>query len=118
MKYLLLPYAAALLTARRSRRIISPNTGFEYQLRMWEKCGFDVFMPGGEDQENDQEEDDEIELQQVEYLQKTEKPDYTAWKEGVAQVYNHQQLADIQRAREDLFRRLGARLAILRQDDA
>ncbi|KAL3452897.1 protein-tyrosine phosphatase-like protein [Aspergillus insuetus] len=119
MKYLSLPYAAALLTARRSRPIILPNTGFEYQLRMWEKCGFDVFMPGGEDQENDQEEDeDQVELQQVEYLQQTEKTDYAAWKEGVAQVYNHQQLADIQRAREDWFRILGARLAILRQDDA
>jgi hypothetical protein len=115
MKYLSLPYAAALLTARQSRPIISPNTGFEYQLRIWEKCGFDLFIPEGEDQEED---DDQIELQQVEHLQLTEEPEYAAWKEEVAQVYNHQQLADIQRAREDWFRRLGARLAILRQEDA
>ncbi|KAL2787360.1 protein-tyrosine phosphatase-like protein [Aspergillus keveii] len=118
MKYLSLPYAAALLTARQSRPIISPNTGFEYQLRIWEKCGFDVFMPAGEDQTSDQEEeDDEVVLQQVECLQQTEKPDYAAWKEGVARVYNNQQLEDIQRAREDWFRILGARLAILRQED-
>jgi hypothetical protein len=76
-------------------------------------------MPAGEDQTSDQEEeDDEVELQQVECLQQTEKPDYAAWKEGVAPVYNNQQLEDIQRAREDWFRILGARLAILRQEDA
>ncbi|KAL2856284.1 protein-tyrosine phosphatase-like protein [Aspergillus pseudodeflectus] len=110
MKYLSLPYAAALLTARQSRPVIAPNIGFEYQLRMWERCGFGVFLPGGEDQENDQEEEEG----QVQLIEESE---YAAWKEDVAQVYSHEQLKDFQRAREDCIRRMVARLGVLMKDD-
>jgi hypothetical protein len=38
-----LPYSSALALARESRPPISPNTGFEYQLRIWEHCKYDVY---------------------------------------------------------------------------
>ncbi|KAJ0427019.1 protein-tyrosine phosphatase-like protein [Aspergillus carlsbadensis] len=110
MKHLSLPYATALLTARQSRLIITPNIGFEYQLRMWERSWFDVYLPEGEDQDSDQEEE-EGQVQQI------EESEYAAWREDVVQAYSHQQLTDFQRAREDCIRRVGARLAVLRKDD-
>jgi hypothetical protein len=78
---------------------------------MWERCGFDVFLPEGEDQENDQEEEEG----QVQLIEESE---YAAWKEDVAQVYSHEQLKDFQRAREDCIRRMVARLGVLMKDDA
>ncbi|KAL2844772.1 protein-tyrosine phosphatase-like protein [Aspergillus pseudoustus] len=111
MRYLLLPYAAALTTARESRSLIMPNIGFEYQLRMWETCGFDVFL-GEEGQEPEQNEP-----QEGEQRQRKKKPEYAAWKEEVAQIYNHQQYRDFQRAREELIRSLVARLLDLREND-
>ncbi|KAL4981099.1 hypothetical protein BDW66DRAFT_3423 [Aspergillus desertorum] len=40
---LVLPYRTALSIAQLSRRQISPNIGFEWQLRVWEGCEYDVF---------------------------------------------------------------------------
>lgn len=43
MRHLSLPYSSALSLARSSRPLISPNTGFEYQLRIWDHCKYDVY---------------------------------------------------------------------------
>jgi hypothetical protein len=39
-------YAKALSLARESRPIISPNTGFARQLKIWEECAYEIFVPG------------------------------------------------------------------------
>lgn len=38
-------YDEALAMARESRDLITPNVGFEEQLRVWEQCGYDVYLP-------------------------------------------------------------------------
>lgn len=38
-----LHYSSALALARESRALITPNPGFEYQLRVWHFCGYDVY---------------------------------------------------------------------------
>lgn len=40
-----LSYSAALLLARESHHLISPNPGFELQLRIWGHCNYDVIEP-------------------------------------------------------------------------
>ncbi|KAL2813236.1 protein-tyrosine phosphatase-like protein [Aspergillus granulosus] len=113
MKYLSLPYAAALSTARESRGLIGPNIGFEYQLRMWEGCGFDVFLKEEETQNQEQDAS-----QEGEQRQRKEKPEYAAWKGEVVQVYNHQHYQDFQRAKEEWIQSLVVRLGVLGKDDA
>jgi hypothetical protein len=44
MRTFSLTYSAALARAREARSLISPNPGFEYQLRIWEHCEYDVFL--------------------------------------------------------------------------
>lgn len=43
MKSLSIPFVPALSLARVSRGLITPNSGFEYQLWLWERHGYDVF---------------------------------------------------------------------------
>ena len=47
MRTLSLSYSEALSLARESRSLISPNSGFEEQLLIWEACGYDVFTDEG-----------------------------------------------------------------------
>jgi hypothetical protein len=44
MRALKLDYSSALALARESRALITPNSGFEYQLRVWQHCGYDVYV--------------------------------------------------------------------------
>lgn len=60
-----LTYSAALQLARESRAQILPNPGFQKQLRIWEFCGYQVFVTNEETGE------------------KNEKPAYHAWKREV-----------------------------------
>lgn len=43
IRKLSLDYSAALGLARESRPLITPNPGFEYQLRVWHFCECDVY---------------------------------------------------------------------------
>ena len=45
MRKFSLDYTWALALARVSRRIISPNTGFARQLRIWSDCQYSIFAP-------------------------------------------------------------------------
>jgi hypothetical protein len=51
MRTLSLPYSEALSLARDSRPLISPNSGFEEQLLIWEACGYDVLAGDGAEKE-------------------------------------------------------------------
>lgn len=44
MRRFSLPVSSALSLARASRPIITPNSGFERQLRIWEHCQCDVYL--------------------------------------------------------------------------
>ncbi|KFY45521.1 hypothetical protein V494_00899 [Pseudogymnoascus sp. VKM F-4513 (FW-928)] len=44
MRELSLDYPAALALARESRDLITPNQGFEKQLRIWGQCKYDIFI--------------------------------------------------------------------------
>ncbi|KAF2816262.1 phosphatases II [Mytilinidion resinicola] len=46
MRSLRLPYSEALSLARESRPLITPNIGFEKQLRIWGFCEYEVVVPG------------------------------------------------------------------------
>jgi hypothetical protein len=45
MRSFSLKYSSALALARESRSLITPNPGFEEQLRIWEHCKYDIFLP-------------------------------------------------------------------------
>lgn len=45
MKKLSLTYSAALRLARESRDVITPNSGFEQQLRIYEHCKYEIHKP-------------------------------------------------------------------------
>lgn len=44
MRKFSLNYPAALALARESRPLVTPNPGFEYQLRVWHFCGYDIYL--------------------------------------------------------------------------
>jgi hypothetical protein len=44
MRAFALPYSSALILARESRPLISPNAGFERQLRIWEHCRYHIYL--------------------------------------------------------------------------
>jgi hypothetical protein len=46
MRHFSLPCSLALSLARDSRPLISPNAGFERQLRVWEQCKYDIYLAG------------------------------------------------------------------------
>jgi hypothetical protein len=60
MRTLSIPYTTALALARQSRPIISPNSGFASQLKVWEECRYEVYLPGTLE----------------------EKPSYKMWRDG------------------------------------
>ena len=61
-----LDYSSALALARESRALITPNPGFEYQLRVWHFCGYDVYASDN--------------LINPNLLSRKEKAAYKAWK--------------------------------------
>ncbi|KAL4870319.1 hypothetical protein BDV12DRAFT_195466 [Aspergillus spectabilis] len=100
MRTFSLPYAHALALARESRSIVNPNIGFEYQLRIWEGCAYEVFYESREH------------LGSNEIIIK-EKAGYRAWRDEVASVHTETRFLAFIRAREDWLRSLQARLEIL-----
>ncbi|KAG0647045.1 Dual specificity phosphatase MPK-4 [Hyphodiscus hymeniophilus] len=44
MRKFSLDYPAALALVRESRALVSPNPGFEAQLRIWRSCAYDVYL--------------------------------------------------------------------------
>ena len=81
MRKFSLSYAAALSLAHESRPQITPNTGFEKQLRIWAFCEHDVFVSSLEDEGP-----------------RKEKPAYKAWKAERDNVLTQGE-EDINRAR-------------------
>jgi len=47
MRKFSMPYVDALALARESRFIISPNSGFERQLQVWDDCKYNLSLPSG-----------------------------------------------------------------------
>jgi hypothetical protein len=44
MRKFSLDYSAALSLARESRPLLTPNPGFEDQLRIWQFCNYDIYL--------------------------------------------------------------------------
>jgi hypothetical protein len=98
MRQLDLSYGAALTLARGSRPEITPNGGFEKQLRIWEFCSFDVYTSstnGGSRQK--------------------EKPAYKAWKIECAELSGEK---DVLRARLSSMGATAARFGRMRTEKA
>ncbi|KAL5332671.1 protein-tyrosine phosphatase-like protein [Aspergillus crustosus] len=100
MRTFSIPYTNALALARESRSIVYPNIGFEYQLRIWGGCDYEVYH---EVREHNWSSDIII----------IPKAGYTAWKQEVASVHLETRFMAYIRAREDWLRSLQARLDIL-----
>lgn len=64
MRKLSLTYEEALSLARQSRPLITPNSGFEKQLLVWQECEYDVFTDEG-----------------------AEKDEYREWKRGRDDIF-------------------------------
>ncbi|KAL4916853.1 protein-tyrosine phosphatase-like protein [Aspergillus aurantiobrunneus] len=98
MRALSLPYVNALACARESHAAINPNIGFEYQLRIWEGCGYEVFER----------------VMRNSSVILARKGGYKAWVEEVESVYDRENDSDVFRAKDDWLRSVQARLEILR----
>ncbi|KAF2183508.1 phosphatases II [Zopfia rhizophila CBS 207.26] len=68
MRTLTLSYDTALSLARESRSLVTPNPGFERQLRIWEECQYEVYTC-------------EPATASTPYLPPVEKPAYKVWKQ-------------------------------------
>ncbi|KAL2868179.1 dual specificity protein phosphatase family protein [Aspergillus lucknowensis] len=113
MKCRSLPYNDALRLARQSRSLITPNIGFEYQLRIWKGCGYAVLQVEA-DGDTKAEVGQGNRISADSRLKMKPKLAYEVWREEVARIYNHAQYREVQRAKEDLLRSLMARLENLR----
>ncbi|RFU26809.1 hypothetical protein B7463_g9532, partial [Scytalidium lignicola] len=74
MRSLCVPYSTALSMARESRPLISPNQGFEYQLKVWEHCKYDIYLSQLPSPSPSVHQRNKIEGPK-------EKPAYKAWKQ-------------------------------------
>ncbi|KAL4769872.1 protein-tyrosine phosphatase-like protein [Aspergillus nidulans var. acristatus] len=85
MRTLVRPYRTALKIAQLSRPQISPNIGLEWQLRVWEGCGYDVFerVPLGN---------------QVQIMIKR-KAGYEQWIEVIDKIYDRADVVEMARAK-------------------
>ncbi|KAL4991943.1 protein-tyrosine phosphatase-like protein [Aspergillus falconensis] len=100
MRTLGLPYRTALSIAQLSRPQISPNIGFEWQLRMWEGCGYDVFdrvLTGDQGQ-----------------IMIKRKAGYEQWADVIDKIYDRADAVEMARAKEDYLRNLAEMLGVLR----
>ncbi|KAF2184528.1 phosphatases II [Zopfia rhizophila CBS 207.26] len=68
MRTLTLSYDTALSLARESRPLVTPNPGFERQLRIWEECQYEVYIR-------------EPATLSTPYSPLVEKPAYKVWKQ-------------------------------------
>ncbi|KAL4778059.1 protein-tyrosine phosphatase-like protein [Aspergillus varians] len=100
MRSLFIPYADALALARVSRRLITPNVGFEWQLRIWEHCGYEVF-------------DCVVENGSVVL---TRKPTYEEFVDEVGNVFDRLDHEEVLRAKMDWLRTVWSRLRVFRGD--
>ncbi|RDW74374.1 dual specificity protein phosphatase family protein [Aspergillus mulundensis] len=98
MQALLVPYQRALSLAQASRPQIFPNIGFEWQLRLWEGCAYDVFIRTTVDGQ----------------VIITRKPSYEQLVDTLERIHDRQDAVDILRAKEDYLRNLAQMLSVLR----
>ncbi|KAL6234947.1 hypothetical protein BDW75DRAFT_240645 [Aspergillus navahoensis] len=99
MRTLVLPYRTALNTAQLSRPQILPNMGFEWQLRVWEGCGYDVF--------------DRVPVDDQGQIMIKRKASYEHWVDVMDKIYDRADAMDMARA-EDYLRNLAEMLRVLR----
>ncbi|KAL2818410.1 protein-tyrosine phosphatase-like protein [Aspergillus cavernicola] len=102
MRTLEVDYKTALSMAQQSRILISPNFGFQYQLRLWRQCGFDVYDPAdNEEQERKQGGGNSL---------LRPNATYRAWKNEVAEIFDSSEGCVFQRAKEEWLGGLQAKL--------
>ncbi|KAH8800354.1 protein-tyrosine phosphatase-like protein [Xylogone sp. PMI_703] len=70
MRTLSVPYSTALSMVRETRTWATPNRGFEYQLKVWEHCQYDVYLPDSPSTASES----------ISNEGPKEKPAYKAWK--------------------------------------
>ncbi|OCT47194.1 hypothetical protein CLCR_02423 [Cladophialophora carrionii] len=107
MRRFQLSYASALSLARESRPQITPNSGFEKQLRVWEFCGYNVYDCGDETGGSG-------EAGSRQAVRK-EKPPYRAWKAERDNLLKRGE-EDVNRARFSSLADMAARFGRRRQD--
>ncbi|KAL4737725.1 protein-tyrosine phosphatase-like protein [Aspergillus similis] len=100
MRTLVLPYKTALKIAQLSRPQISPNIGFEWQLRVWEGCGYDVFnrVPIGDQGQ----------------IMIKRKAGYEQWVDVIDKIYDRADVVEMACAKDDYLRNLAEMLEVLR----
>jgi hypothetical protein len=101
MRRFQLSYASALSLARESRPQITPNSGFERQLRVWEFCGYSVY-------DGSESERPEAEMK--------EKPPYKAWKAERDNLLGRGE-EDVNRARFSSLADMAARFGRRRHEE-
>ncbi|ETI25467.1 hypothetical protein G647_02240 [Cladophialophora carrionii CBS 160.54] len=107
MRRFQLSYASALSLARESRSQITPNSGFEKQLRVWEFCGYNVYECG-------EEAGGSGEAGSGEAVRKEKRP-YRAWKAERDNLLKRGE-EDVNRARFSSLADMAARFGRRRQD--
>ncbi|KIW66106.1 hypothetical protein PV04_08310 [Phialophora macrospora] len=107
MRRLQISYASALSLARESRPQITPNSGFERQLRVWEFCRYSVYDDDGRD--------GSVESGRVNN-ERREKPSYKAWKAERDNLLKKGE-EHVNRARFSSLADMAARFGRRRQDD-
>ncbi|KAL4903925.1 protein-tyrosine phosphatase-like protein [Aspergillus multicolor] len=98
MQTLRVPYKTALDLAQFCRPQISPNIGFEWQLRLWEGCGYNVYIHNMDG--------DEVTF--------TRKPSYAQLADTFDRIHDRRDPLEVLRAKEDYLRSLVQMLSVLR----
>lgn len=101
MKSLTLPFNQALRIARESRSLIAPNKGFEYQLRIWETCSYDVLDCGMDG--------DSVALER--------KAAYEEFLKQIDEIYKHTNEQMISLAKRNWLVQIEARMILARGAD-
>ncbi|OJJ58196.1 hypothetical protein ASPSYDRAFT_90383 [Aspergillus sydowii CBS 593.65] len=101
MKSLTLPFNQALRIARESRSLIAPNKGFEYQLRIWETCSYDVLDRGMDG--------DSVALER--------KAAYDEFLKQIDEIYKHTNEQMISLAKRNWLVQIEARMILARGAD-
>ncbi|KAL3433887.1 protein-tyrosine phosphatase-like protein [Aspergillus tetrazonus] len=100
MRTLVLPYRTALEIAQLSRPQISPNIGFEWQLQVWEGCGYDVF--------------ERVPIGNHGQMMIKRKAGYEQWVDVIDKICDRADVMEVARAKEDYLRNLAEMLEGLR----
>lgn len=96
MRRYTLSYYPALSLARLASAVVNPNVGFEYQLQLWQRCGFEVYKRVWWD------------------ARLVRKATYEHFLDEVEKIYSRASESEINWARKDWLRMVVARLDFLR----